>query len=130
VAWRKDFFGEQLLDIQDYPRSECLRSKEWKYIRYFKRTVDKTFHTLDGTCGTHENYLECLTSTLSGEEPVYEELYHLAQDLHEENSLAENDNYRHVLEGMRERTITLGREALGDGTGPLTLPLEERYESE
>lgn len=130
VDWRKDFFGEQLLDIQDYPRSECLRSKEWKYIRYFKRTVDKTFLTLDGTYGTHENYLECLTSTLSGEEPVYEELYHLAQDPHEEKNLAENNTYRHVLEGMRERIMTLGQEAIGDGTAPLTLPLEERYESE
>jgi arylsulfatase A-like enzyme len=130
IPWRTDFFAEQLLDIQDYPRSECLRSRDWKYIRYFKRTVDDTFRTLDGTYGTKEDYIECLRSTLTHEQPVYEELYHLGQDPHEVTNLAADANYRHILDAKRARIVTLGREALGDGTAPMTIPLEKRYESE
>ena len=40
VEWRDDFFTEQLMDIQNYPRSESVRTRDWKYIRYFKRTED------------------------------------------------------------------------------------------
>lgn len=130
IPWRSDFFAEQLLDIQDYPRSECLRSKDWKYIRYFRRTIDKTYHTLDGTYGTRENYIESLKSTLSYEQPIYEELYYLSDDPFEQTNLADDATYRDVLETMRARILTLGKEALGDDNGPLTIPLEERYESE
>lgn len=130
IPWRSDFFAEQLLDIQDYPRSECLRSKEWKYIRYFKRTIDETFHILDGTYGTKENYIESLKSTLSYEQPIYEELYHLSDDPFEQTNLTDDPAYRDVLKTMRERILILGKEALGDNNSPLTIPLEERYESE
>jgi arylsulfatase A-like enzyme len=130
TTWRNDFFAEQLLDIQDYPRSECVRGKEWKYIRYFGRTIDETYHTLDGTYGTHEDYNESLKSTLIDEQPIYEELYFLTEDPFEQTNLAEHPDYRNILNTMRERILALGREALGDSDGPLTIPLEERYESE
>jgi len=130
TTWRDDFFAEQLLDIQDYPRSECVRGKEWKYIRYFARTVDETYFTLDGTFGTHENYNESLKSTLIDELPIYEELYFLPEDPCEQSNLAENPNYKNTLDSMRARILTLGKEALGDSDVPLTIPLEKRYERE
>ncbi|MCP4165655.1 MAG: sulfatase-like hydrolase/transferase [Chloroflexi bacterium] len=128
--WREDFFAEQLLDIQDYPRSECVRNKEWKYIRYFRRSEDETFYTLDGTYGTKDNYIDALASTLNDERPIYEELFHLDSDPNEETNLAGNPVYQHVLEALRARIHTLGKEALGASAGPLTIPLDRRYESE
>jgi len=128
--WRSDFFGEQLIDIQDYPRSECVRSQEWKYIRYFKRTEDPTFHTLDGTFGTKEDYVESLSSTLKGEQPIYEELFHLAEDPHESHNLAKESEFRNVLESMRDRILQLGEQALDDDNEPRAIPLKRRYESE
>ena len=130
TPWRHDFFAEQLMDIQDYPRSECVRSKEWKYVRYFQRTDDETYHTLDGTYGTKEDYIESLTSTLTGEQPIYEELFHLTVDPYEETNLADDPACQNILEAMRGRILTLGLEALGDSDGPLTIPLGRRYESE
>jgi arylsulfatase A-like enzyme len=130
TPWRSDFFAEQLMDIQDYPRSECVRSKEWKYVRYFKRTNDENYNTLDGTHGTKEDYIESLTSTLTGEQPIYEELFHLAVDPHEETNLAGDPVYQSVLETMQERILTLGLEVSGDSDSPLTIPLKRRYESE
>ena len=130
TTWRNDFFAEQLLDIQDYPRSECVRGKDWKYIRYFGRTIDETYHTLDGTYGTHENYNESLKSTLIDEQPIYEELYFLPEDPFEQTNLAEHPNYKNILNTMRARILALGKEALGDSDVPLTIALEERYESE
>jgi len=128
--WRSDFFAEQLLDIQDYPRSECVRSEEWKYIRYFQRTKDPTFHTLDGTFGTKEDYVESLSSTINGEQPIYEELFHLTDDLHEKNNLAGDPQFAEILESMRNRILELGKQALGSDNTPRTIPAKRRYESE
>ena len=107
-----------------------MRSSDWKYIRYFKRTIDKTYHTLDGTYGTHENYNESLKSTLIDEQPIYEELYFLPEDPFQQTNLAEHPHYENILNIMRARILELGKEALGDSDIPLTIPLEKRYESE
>jgi hypothetical protein len=99
------------MDIQDYPRSESVRSRDWKYIRYFKRTPDLDHPGTEGTFGTKENYLDCLDSTLHTEQPIYEELYHLAADPYEEHSLASNPQHRTTLDHMRQRILTLLHQA-------------------
>ena len=122
--WRQDFFTEQLMDIQNYPRSESVRSADWKYIRYFRRTedpaqADKRFR------GTLDNYIECLTSSLHGEEPAYEELFNLKDDPMETQNLAPDSACGTRLDTMRQRLLTLARKARGDDSPPLTLPVAQ-----
>ena len=119
--WRQDFFAEQLMDIQNYPRSECVRSAEWKYIRYFRRTEDPS--QKGPFRGTLDDYTTCLLSTLRDEQPVYEELFHLAEDPYEEHNLAGEPGCRDQLDRMRARLIELGWQARVDDCPPLTLPL-------
>jgi arylsulfatase A-like enzyme len=121
VEWRDDFFTEQLMDIQNYPRSESVRTRDWKYIRYFKRTEDPA--QTGFFRGTLDDYGECLTSTLTGEQPVYEELYCLRDDPWEEHNLAADLSYGYKLDELRARLLVLGRESKGDDAPPLTLPL-------
>lgn len=121
--WRTEFFTEQLMDIQNYPRSESIRTQHWKYIRYFARTEDpqqagrKFRSTLD-------DYTACLTSTLNGEQPVYEELFCLKDDPGETTNLAGDGAHADRLRALRERVTELAREAKGDDTPPLTIPFE------
>ncbi len=117
--WREDFFSEQLLDIQNYPRSESVRSKDWKYIRYFKRTEDP--NQRGPFRGTLDNYNDSLTSSLHGEEPVYEELFHLAEDPGEVHNLAGEAVHEARLNELRARILEVCREAKGDDSPPLTL---------
>ena len=35
TQWRTEFFAEALMDIQNYPRSECIRTKDWKYTETY-----------------------------------------------------------------------------------------------
>jgi arylsulfatase A-like enzyme len=121
--WREELFTEQLMDIQNYPRSESVRTREWKYIRYFKRTEDprqagRMFR------GTLDNYNDCLVSSLRLEQPVYEELYHLGEDPGEVTNLAGDPACRPTLEHFRARVVALGRELKGDlQAPPLTVRL-------
>jgi arylsulfatase A-like enzyme len=123
TEWRADFFAENLFDGQNYPRSECVRSKEWKYIRYFHRTTDPTLR-LQNTYGTKENYAECLNSSLEGEMPVYEELYDLINDPNERLNVADSVGTKDILDSMRNRIIELGHAAKGGPEGPQSLPLD------
>ncbi len=120
--WRRDFFAENLFDGQNYPRSECVRTEEWKYVRYFRRT-DNLDDRLEDTYGTKEEYLECLDSTLDGERPVHEELYHLRNDPYEKHNLAEDPACRSRLDAMRRRIGELGVAARGERSLPMTVPI-------
>ena len=119
--WRTELFAEQLMDIQNYPRSECLRTEDWKYIRYFARTEDpEQSHLL--LRGTLDDYGECLRSTLDGREaPVYEELFDLRNDPRERENRAEDPACREVLAGLRERLVEQGRAVSAEGV-PQTVP--------
>lgn len=122
VPWREEVFTEQLMDIQNYPRHESIRTRDWKYIRYFKRTEDpaqegKPFR------GTLDNYIDCLTSPLRGEQPIYEELYDLKNDPFEEHNLAGESAGRAHLDMLRARLLEHARAAKGDDSPPLTLPV-------
>ena len=121
VDWRQDIFTEQLMDIQNYPRSESVRNRDWKYIRYFARTEDP--QARGPFRGTLDEYIPCLTSTLEGEQPVYEELYCLAEDPGEVHNRVADAACRSRLEELRERIRDLGWDAKGDPGPPATLPL-------
>jgi arylsulfatase A-like enzyme len=120
VDWREEIFTEQLMDIQNYPRSESVRTADWKYIRYFARTEDPGQTGMFR--GTLDNYVECLTSTLNGEQPVYEELFNLADDPRETENLAASSAHKGCLDDMRCRLHRLARQAKGDDSPPLTIP--------
>lgn len=113
TEWRTELFCEQLMDIQDYPRQECIRSPEWKYIRYFARTPALDLPGLDGTFGTREDYNACLSSTLTGEEePIYEELFFLKDDPTEVHNLAQLEEHAQTLAYFRRRVVEEGSRLL------------------
>jgi len=120
VDWRREVFTEQLMDIQNYPRSESVRTRDWKYIRYFARTEDpaqagKPFR------GTLDEYNACLVSSLNGEQPVHEELYCLRDDPAETENRAGDPGCAAQLDQLRARLLELAREAKGDDAPPLTV---------
>jgi len=107
--WREALFTEQLMDIQNYPRSESLRTKDWKYVRYFRRTEDPKQEGLLFR-STLDDYASCLRSTLDGtESPAYEELFDLRNDPRERENKAEEPACREILGALRERLLTEGR---------------------
>ena len=71
--WREDFLCEHLFAHKQIPKSEGVRTKRWKYIRYFEQN------------------------------PVYEELYDLAADPHETNNLARSSKHAVELIRLRNR---------------------------
>jgi arylsulfatase A-like enzyme len=70
---RTDFFYEHLFELPSIPKSEGVRNKKFKYIRY----IDPR--------------------------PVYEELYDLENDPYEEHNLAAQPEYRETLDTLRKR---------------------------
>ena len=90
VAWRGDFFCENMFMGQNYPRIEGVRGREWKYLRYFDKKND-------------QHHLLSLTASIRGEEPVYEELYHLRDDPLETTNLAGSVEHLQRLERLRRR---------------------------
>jgi arylsulfatase A-like enzyme len=118
--WRDQFATEQLMDIQNYPRSESLRSREWVYIRYFKRTEDPAQADLMFR-GTLDDYRTCLRSTLTGEAPIYEELFDLTADPHETTNVATAPANAERLANMRAALDSELTAALPAGA-PLTIP--------
>jgi arylsulfatase A-like enzyme len=120
VEWREEFFAEQLMDIQNYPRSECVRTDEWKYIRYFKRTENP--EERGPFRGTLDDYNKGLLSTLTGEEPIYEELYNLREDPYEEENRALDPLSSEILDDFRGKIVDMGWSVREDKQPPLTLP--------
>ncbi|MEQ8211359.1 MAG: sulfatase-like hydrolase/transferase [Lacipirellulaceae bacterium] len=105
------------------PRIESVRTAQWKYIRYFKNdraqfssVTKKTLYQV--TPSQIESYADWLTSSIRGEQPVYEELFHLASDPSESNNLASRVTYAEVLEEMRSECQRLVTFAKGDVDAP------------
>jgi arylsulfatase A-like enzyme len=107
VKWRQDIFCENMLQLQDYPLMQSVRSAEWKYIRYWPNRPDSP------------DYRELLNMGLKGEAPAYEELFDLKSDPLEQHNLAANPEYAGRLTEMRRRCSELLRETRGD---PSSLP--------
>lgn len=74
---RTDFFYEHLFPNPTIRQSEGVRTERWKYVRYIK------------------------------EEPVYEQLFDLENDPHEEQNLAEDPQHADKLKRLRGRWQSL-----------------------
>lgn len=105
--WRDDFFCENLFMGQNYPRIEGVRSKQFKYIRYFDKKKDRL-------------HIQALTASIEGEQPIYEELYDLAADPRETRNLADSATHREVLAHFRARCQNLVTAAKGGDDYPKT----------
>jgi arylsulfatase A-like enzyme len=105
--WRKDFFSEKMFMGQNYPRVEAVRSSEWKYIRYCDKQRNR-------------HHIVSLIASIQGEQPVYEELYHLTNDPGEATNLATNETFRVTLKEYRLRCDELVKKAKGDNSLPDT----------
>lgn len=122
VEWRDEVFTEQLMDLQNYPVHESLRTADWKYIRYFKRTEDPAQEGREFR-NTLDNYTARLSSTLNGEQPIYEELFNLKEDPGETVNLAGSREFQDRKEQLQQRLLAHGRELRGGDAPPLTLPV-------
>ena len=121
IRWREELFVEALMDIQNYPRSEGIRTHDWKYIRYFRRKENPAQANLVYR-GTLDNYVECISSTIyGGEQPIYEELYNLREDPHEEFNLALSSEGAAMLDHFRNRVLEAGKSLIPPGYAPDTL---------
>jgi arylsulfatase A-like enzyme len=76
-GWRTDFFYEHRLPYNRIPQSEGVVGERFKYLRYIEQ------------------------------DPVFEELYDLAEDPHEEQNLADDASHAETLEQMRRRCDAL-----------------------
>ena len=111
-SWRQDVFLENMMTIQNYPRIEAVRTKEWKYIRYFDRKNDQA-------------YADMLSASIKGEQPIYEELFNIGEDPHETTNLILAPEHKLRATQMRTRTGELVTKYRG--TQPLsTIPLTKR----
>ena len=84
IPWRKDFYYEHHFrptwvptDHGNIPSSEGVRTKDWKYVRYF------------------------------AEEPVYEQLFDLQSDPLETNNLADKQEFEQRKQSLRSRMLEL-----------------------
>jgi arylsulfatase A-like enzyme len=77
VPWRHDFLCEHLFQHPKIPQSDGVRTRVWKYLRYFEQ------------------------------DPPYEELYDLSADPQETQNLADKPQHRARLQQLRRRRDTL-----------------------
>ena len=124
--WREAFFAENLFDHQNYPRCECVRTDQWKYIRYFARSEDPAQAEMR-IRGTLDAYDECRTSSLHGEPVAYEELYDLTVDPNEEHSLAEDPAHAVTLGELRLLIQSEGLAAYDNTKSPDTVEIESMW---
>ncbi|WP_244526784.1 sulfatase-like hydrolase/transferase [Pseudozobellia thermophila] len=119
VAEVRDYvFTENLWSTQfGNPRCEAVQDKEWKYIRYYKNETfpaqkkiaaakalgidvnGMLYKVHDIDLAMYRSFAE---GPLQGEEPVYEELFHLAKDPEETANLATDARYAQKLGEMRK----------------------------
>jgi len=133
--WREYAFGENLWsNIFGNPRCETVRSAEYRYIRYFKndnleirqRTPKEMLYVV--TDEMREAYHQSLTSTINGEEPVYEELFHIATDKYEAKNLIDDPAHADALDELRIQCKQLVAEAKGEiDAAPLTITVDDHW---
>ena len=86
---RDEVFLESLTVAEGNPFIEALRTQEWKYVRYLE----------PGGCPYSEAQLD-----FSGQQPIFEQLFHLASDPEERVNLVNVPEHAPVLETFRART--------------------------
>ncbi len=114
---RNYVFTENLWSTQfGNPRCEAVQNKEWKYIRYYKNNTFSASKkiAIAKQLGVNENkmlyavhdtdiaiYRDYIEASLNGEQPVYEELYNLRNDLAELNNLVHKTEHENVLKALQ-----------------------------
>ncbi|WP_246145878.1 sulfatase-like hydrolase/transferase [Rubripirellula lacrimiformis] len=112
------------------PRIESVRTRDWKYIRYFENDRDQfasvTKKTLYQVSQSQiESYSRWLTSSIEGEAPVYEELFHLASDPSESVNLVARPIYAERLQQMRQQcqaSVTLAKGDVDQPSATIVVP--------
>ena len=128
--WRTFAFAENLWStLFGNPRIETVRSSRWKYNRYFKndRTPWANIAEQDKYLVTPAQtvlYDDWLTSSIRGEQPVYEELFDLQNDPHESVNLVPEAKHAEVLEMLRQECRRMVAVAKGPiDERPATVPI-------
>ena len=88
-AEREEIFLESLTVAEGNPFVEAFRTQDWKYVRYLQ----------PWGCPYTEAHLD-----FSDQEPIFEQLFHVASDPAERVNLAGVEEYTETLEQFRERT--------------------------
>lgn len=88
MEWRDEIFIESLFLLRTGPFMEAVRTKDWKYVRYFPS--DKSQYNEGDT-------------DFGGLEPVFEQLFDLVNDPAEENNLIADESQSERIEAFRER---------------------------
>ncbi len=121
IGWRQYAFGENMWsNIFGNPRCETVRSDEFRYIRYFKNenvgALERTpAHLIYSVTDEMANaYSDHITSSIKGEQPVYEELFHTAVDPSESVNLVNDPKYADVLKELRAKCVEMVAEANGN----------------
>lgn len=112
------------------PRCEAVQTKEWKYIRYYKNDnisaryrvkLAKEYHIHQRVFlyEVHEQqfavYRQFVEGPLNGEPPVYEELYHLAEDPQEMHNLMNEPGHEAVINELKAAWQVEIKKARGTG---------------
>ncbi|AXT60528.1 acetylglucosamine-6-sulfatase [Aquimarina sp. AD10] len=129
---REYVFTENLWSTQfGNPRCEAVQNKEWKYIRYYDNNtfpankkieiakelgidINKMLYKVnDRDIPIYRNFIE---SPLKGEQPVFEELYHLKNDPQELHNLIDEEEHKIVLKKLKEAWKAEIKNARGSGS--------------
>ncbi|MEQ8515334.1 MAG: sulfatase-like hydrolase/transferase [Chromatocurvus sp.] len=97
---RQEVFLESLTVAEGNPFIEAIRTRHWKYVRFFERSG----------CPYDEEQLD-----LFRQQPVYEQLFDLSRDPREQTNLAAVPRYADTLEWLRERAQIRSRDMTARG---------------
>jgi arylsulfatase A-like enzyme len=97
---REEVFLESLTVAEGNPFIEALRTQEWKYVRYLE----------PGGCPYTEEQLD-----FSGQQPIFEQLFHLASDPEERVNLVDIQEHASTLKSFRARTRSRSAEMTANG---------------
>ena len=99
MHWRDEIFLESLFLLRTGPFMEAVRTKNWKYVRYFRSEGD--------------SYTEPDVD-FAGRSPDFEQLFDLAADPGEERNLAGIEAHSEQLRALRESCIRYSAALVGD----------------
>ena len=88
AEWRDEIFIESLFLLRTGPYMEAVRTKDWKYVRYFRS--DKAEYTEQDV-------------DFRGRKPDFEQFFDLNNDPGEERNLIAEPGLQDRIEGFRER---------------------------
>jgi len=100
VDWRQEIFLENMMMIQNYPRTESVRTHKWKYTRYFDKKNDGPYEIV-------------INNSINGEQPIYEELFDIENDPNEVHNLINNDEHQQTVEQLRLKNKELVKKYRG-----------------